>query len=152
MPRWGYLHTFPGSPGGCIGERVPATANGGRYHVIMYRKQRPLLRTYRRSWGLTVGDLASLLGYRSTAHVSRLENGKRGPCYRTAIACTELFGAPLNELFPEHTTEAKRRLKQRALRLRERFGNTSTATAKRKCELLDQLCLPVEERASRRSV
>lgn len=110
----------------------------------MKRRQRPLLRTHRRSWGLTLRDLASLLGYQSTAHVSRIENGKRGPSYQTALACTELFGAPLNELFPEQSTEVKNRLRRRASRLRERLRHTSTATAKRKRELLDQFVLPTK--------
>lgn len=108
----------------------------------MKRIQRPLLRTYRRSWGLTLRDLATLLGYRSTAHVSRIENGKRGPNYQTALTCTEIFGAPLHELFPEQSSEVENRLRRRASQLRERWRHTTTATGKRKCELLDRLCLP----------
>ena len=64
-----------------------------------------LLRTHRRSWGLTQKEMAELLGFESPAHVSRIEQGKRTPSTETALACTALFGVPLEELFPQLAVE-----------------------------------------------
>ena len=104
----------------------------------MNTRHMPLLRTYRRSWGLTLRDLATLLGYKSPAHVSRLESGKRSPGTETALACTVLFGAPLHELFPELIDEVDKRIRRRATRFREGLQNTTTPVARRKLALLDR--------------
>jgi DNA-binding XRE family transcriptional regulator len=101
------------------------------------RSPPPLLRMHRRTWGLTLGELAHLLGLASTAHVSRLEKGKRRPTLETALACTALFGVPLAELFPELTSEMHARFHARATSFRKGQGQRSTATAMRKRELVD---------------
>lgn len=104
----------------------------------MHTRHIPLLRTHRRSWGLTLRELAILLGYKSSAHVSRLERGKRSPKTETALSCTVLFGAPLSELFPELMNEIDKRIRRRATRLRKGLENPITATEVRKRELLDR--------------
>ena len=63
------------------------------------------LRTHRRVWGLTQRELASLLGFQSAAHISRIENGKRAPTVESALACQVLFGIPPADMFP-HAYEA----------------------------------------------
>ncbi len=63
------------------------------------------LRTHRRVWGLTQRELASLLGFQSAAHISRIENGKRAPTVESALACQVLFGIPPAAMFP-HAYEA----------------------------------------------
>ena len=77
-------------------------------------KEMPRLRMYRRQWQLTLRELAELLGFRSSAHVSRLEQGKRTPSLETALACTAIFGATLDELFPEFVRRASARIEVRA--------------------------------------
>ena len=104
----------------------------------MHTRQMPLLRTHRRSWGLTLRDLATLLGYKSSAHVSRLESGKRSPGTETALACTVLFSAPLHELFPELINEVDKRIRRRVTRFREGLGQPSTPVDARKLALLDR--------------
>ena len=69
------------------------------------RPPRCYLRTHRRVWGLTQRELASLMGFVSAAHVSRLENGKRAPTVGSALACQVLFGIPPAAMFP-HAYEA----------------------------------------------
>lgn len=65
-------------------------------------KKRPLcyLRTHRRVWGLTVKELATLMGYRSASHMSRIEHGIQTPGIEVAFACQVLFGIPPAEMFP----------------------------------------------------
>ena len=97
-----------------------------------------LLRTHRRSWGLTLEEMADLLGFASPAHVSRIEQGKRTPSTETALACTALFGVSLQELFPQLMTEIEARLYERATRLHQGLLHTTTPTGVRKRELLDR--------------
>lgn len=97
-----------------------------------------LLRTHRRSWGLTLEDMADLLGFESPAHVSRIEQGKRTPSTETALACTALFGVSLHELFPQLATEIEERLYERATRLHQGLLHTTTPAGVRKRELLDR--------------
>lgn len=95
-----------------------------------------LLRTHRRSWGLTQKEMAELLGFESPAHVSRIEQGKRTPSTETALACTALFGVPLEELFPQLAIEIEERLHERATRLQQGLLHTTTLSGVRKRELL----------------
>ena len=95
-----------------------------------------LLRTHRRSWGLTLREMADLLGFESPAHVSRIEQGKRTPSTETALALTALFGVSLEELFPQLSTEIAERLYQRATRLHQGLLHTTTLSGVRKRELL----------------
>jgi len=97
-----------------------------------------LLRAHRRNWGLTLREMADLLGFESPAHVSRIEQGKRTPSTETALACTALFGVSLQELFPQLAAEIEERFQERALRLHQGLIHTTTPTGARKRQLLDQ--------------
>lgn len=96
------------------------------------------LRLLRRSWGLTLREMADLLGFESPAHVSRLEQGKRTPSTETALACTALFGVPLQELFPQLAVEIEKRFQERAARLQQGLLHTTTNSGVRKRELLGE--------------
>lgn len=100
---------------------------------------------YRRSAALTLREMADLLGFRSSAHVSRLEHGKRTPSLETALACTAIFGVALDELFPELVREASERIRVRATRFRIGHEKTSTPGAKRKYELIEEALLRLGE-------
>ena len=104
-----------------------------------YSRELPRLRMYRRQWQLTLRELAELLGFRSSAHVSRLEQGKRTPSLETALACTAIFGVTLSELFPEFVRDTRTRTKVRAMRFRKGHEKSSTLTDKRKCDLVDDV-------------
>jgi transcriptional regulator with XRE-family HTH domain len=104
-----------------------------------YAHEMPRLRMYRRQWQLTLRELAELLGFRSSAHVSRLEQGKRTPSLETALACTAIFGVTLEELFPEFVRRASARIQVRATRFRKGHEKRSTPSNKRKCELVDDV-------------
>ena len=106
-----------------------------------HRSELPRLRMHRRQWQLTLKELAELLGFRSSAHVSRLEQGKRTPSLETALACTALFGVTLHELFPESLRQARTRTKVRAMHFRKGHEKRSTTIAERKCDLMDDVLI-----------
>src|SRR5437667_9387048 len=85
-----------------------------------------LLRTQRRTWGFSQREMADLLGFESSAEISRIEHGKRTPGLETALACSTLFGVSLHELFPQLAATIETTLKGRASRLRERLLQTTT--------------------------
>jgi transcriptional regulator with XRE-family HTH domain len=110
---------------------------------MSYSRELPRLRMYRRQWQLTLRELAELLGFKSSAHVSRLEHGKRTPSLETALACTAIFGVTLQELFPELVRDTRTRTKVRAMRFRKGHENSTTPTGERKCALMDEALIRV---------
>jgi transcriptional regulator with XRE-family HTH domain len=58
------------------------------------------LRTHRRSSGLTLQELASLLGYRNETQVLRHEQSHTLPPLSAALSYQCIFQVPLTELFP----------------------------------------------------
>lgn len=52
------------------------------------------LRSHRLVWGLTGKELASLIGLKSSSHMSRIESSKRAPRIEVALACQVIFGVP----------------------------------------------------------
>ena len=116
-----------------------------------HRKQLPRLRMYRRQWQLTLRELGLLLGFRSSAHVSRIEQGKRTPSSETALACTAIFGVSLHELFPELMRGVRTRTKVRALRFRKGLEQGSTPSITRKRDLVDEVITRTEETTNERT-
>jgi transcriptional regulator with XRE-family HTH domain len=52
--------------------------------------------------GLEQKQAARLLGHKTCDQISRYERGARLPNFKTALKLTILYGASLQELFPEH--------------------------------------------------
>jgi transcriptional regulator with XRE-family HTH domain len=97
------------------------------------------LRTHRRKWALTQKELAFLLGQKSSAHISRLEQGKRMPSTDVILACEVLFGIKPRSLFPKLYEDAEKAVLSRAAILHERLGNQTSKSAMRKKEFLAAL-------------
>jgi transcriptional regulator with XRE-family HTH domain len=57
------------------------------------------LRTYRKYSGLSQGDVSFLVRLKDKSELSRYEKSIRQPSLRTALACQEVFGLPVSELF-----------------------------------------------------
>ena len=93
------------------------------------------LRTHRRVWGLTQQELASLMGFESAAHVSRIENGKRAPTIESAFACQVLFGIPPSAMFPHAYDVVEERVIRDVYRLHLALENTTNPSGLRKREL-----------------
>lgn len=93
------------------------------------------LRTHRRVWGLTQQELASLMGFESAAHVSRIENGKRAPTIESALACQVIFGIPPSVMFPHAYDLVEERIIRDIYRLHLALENTTNPSELRKREL-----------------
>ena len=93
------------------------------------------LRRHRRAWGLTQREIASLVGLRSTAHVSRIEHGKRPPSLEAALACQVIFGIPPDALFPHVYHFVEEKTMRNVYKEHRRLENTTKPVEIRKREL-----------------
>jgi transcriptional regulator with XRE-family HTH domain len=93
------------------------------------------LRTHRRVWGLTQREMATLTGFKSTTHVSRIENGKRAPTVEVALACQVIFGMPPSAMFPHVYNLVEEKVMRNIYRLHLALKNTTNLTELRKREL-----------------
>ena len=100
-----------------------------RRNVLCY------LRTHRRVWGLTQLELASLMGFRSATHISRIENGKRAPKVEVALACQVIFGIPPSVMFPHVHTLVEERVMRNIYQLHLALSNTTNLSGLSKREL-----------------
>ena len=66
----------------------------------MQEPKQPLVRQFRRTYGLTQDDLAILLGSGGRSYISMLESGDRVPHIRDAVLLSWLFDASPETLFP----------------------------------------------------
>ena len=95
------------------------------------------LRTHRRVWGLTVKELASLIGLRSASHMSRIEHGKRAPKVEVALACQVIFGIPPSAMFPHVYTLVEDGSHVEHLQLHSALEKTTSLSGLRKRELCE---------------
>jgi len=79
------------------------------------------LRSYRKQSGLTQDEVGFLLGRHNGAQVSRYEKRHRLPPLETALACEEIFGVPVSELFAGVRQAVGRDIEKRRLELRARL-------------------------------
>ena len=93
------------------------------------------LRTHRRVWGLTQQELASLLGFKSREHMSRIENGKRAPTIESALACQVIFGIPPSAMFPHAYDLVEERIIRDIYRQHLALWDTTRPSELRKREL-----------------
>jgi transcriptional regulator with XRE-family HTH domain len=71
------------------------------------------IRTCRKRAGLTQGEVAFLLGSKSSARVSRHERFKQTPDLETLLAYELLFQTPVRSLFNNKHKEVEQKLKHR---------------------------------------
>ena len=57
------------------------------------------LRTHRKHSGLSQSDVSFLVRLKNKAELSRYERNVRVPSLRTALACQELYGVAVSDLF-----------------------------------------------------
>src|SRR6202521_2789607 len=87
------------------------------------------LRAYRKKAGLTQGEVGFLLGSKNGAQVSRYEKRHRLPPLATALACEEIYGVPVSELFAGIRQTVGRDILKRREELRARL-QTKTANTR----------------------
>ena len=95
------------------------------------------LRTHRRTWGLTVKEMATLIGFKSASHMSRIEHGKRPPKAEVALACQVIFGIPPSEMFPHVYTVVEDRVMWNLYQLHLAMENSTSLSGLRKRELCE---------------
>ena len=95
------------------------------------------LRTHRRVWGLTVKDLASLIGLQSASHMSRIEHSKRAPRIEVALACQVIFGIPPSAMFPHVYTLVEDRVMWNIYQLHSALEKTTSLSGLRKRQLCE---------------
>ena len=81
---------------------------------IHNRKLPNYLRTFRKRAGFTQGDMAFLLGMKTSPHVSRYEHFRTLPSLKTAFAFEVIFRVPAKELFAGVYGEVEREIAARA--------------------------------------
>jgi transcriptional regulator with XRE-family HTH domain len=80
------------------------------------------LRTHRRRWHLTQGELAFLFGYSDQSMIARLERGERALSLAVAHACELIFGVEWDEIFPELLATIEERVVHRLRELADQLG------------------------------
>lgn len=68
----------------------------------------------RRKIGLEQKQVANLLGHKTSDQISRYERGTRFPNFKTAFKLAIIYGASLQELFPEHYERYRREVQAKA--------------------------------------
>ncbi len=96
------------------------------------------LRTHRRLWGLTQRELASLMGFKSKQHVSRIENGRCPPTMRNALACQVIFGVTPAAMFPDSYEVIEQRVIREIYEMHLGLEGTSSPSDLRKRDLLSR--------------
>ena len=82
------------------------------------------LRTHRKRSGLTQREVAFLLGWKTDGSLGRYEKRRRLPPLKTALACEEIFGVPVGELFAGVRQEVGKDIEKRRVELRARLQTT----------------------------
>src|SRR5438552_938302 len=98
------------------------------------------IRTYRKRVHLTQGEVAFLLGSKSTAGVCRHERFRQHPNLENLLAYEMLFRTPVRSLFSEVQRNMEMKLKDRIrLLVRKLAKAKSRRVTARKLELLNAL-------------
>ncbi len=79
------------------------------------------LRTYRKHSGLSQSELSFLIRLKDKSELSRYERNMRQPSLRTALACQEVYGKPISELFAGLSDSVARDSRNRMKRLQTRL-------------------------------
>ena len=85
------------------------------------RRLNNYLRTYRKYSGLSQGEVAFLIRLKDKSDLSRYERNVRQPSLRTALACQEVYGKPVSELFAGLNDSVAKDSRNQMKRLRTRL-------------------------------
>ena len=95
------------------------------------------LRTNRRKWALSQGELAELLGGVTADTISKYETLVRPPSAEMLVACEFIFEQPAHTLFPAMSLGIIRAIVRNAETIRARLADGRDAESARKRRLLD---------------
>ena len=74
---------------------------------------------YRKALELSQKQAAQILGHKSTAQVSRWENGEKSPTLDNVLMLACILKAPVEALFADRAAELQLRIKARTSKMRE---------------------------------
>jgi hypothetical protein len=97
------------------------------------------LHTLRREWGLTQGELASLLPRGDRNRVSRVERALSSPNAAEMIAFSLAFGLPAKAIFRKLSEDTVEILMRGAYRLYRKVEGATNPELARKREFVEQL-------------
>src|SRR5438874_13835811 len=86
------------------------------------------LRTKRKHSGLSLSDVSFLVRLKYKSDLSRYEQNLRQPSLRTALACQELYGMSVSDLFAGLRDSVAKDTHNRMKRLRTRLQTTMDET------------------------
>jgi len=88
------------------------------------------LRTYRKHSGLSQSEVSFLVRLKDKSELSRYERNLRQPSLRVALACQELYGVTVSDLFAGLSDlvarDTRKQMKKLQTRLREKSEPEST--------------------------
>src|SRR6266446_9191196 len=85
------------------------------------RRLNNYLTTYRKYSGLSQAEVAFLIRLKNKSDLSRYERSTRQPSLRTALACQEVYGKPVSELFAGFNDSVAKDSRNQMKRLRTRL-------------------------------
>jgi DNA-binding XRE family transcriptional regulator len=107
------------------------------------------LRSFRRSWGFTQGELAFLLGFKTGKTVSRIEALKQAPTLIVALYCAVIFNTAPVKLFPGLLSDAEQSVLSRARELYDQLQGEASKGNRIKLDFLEALLARLEMRGTR---
>ncbi len=97
------------------------------------------VRSRRKRWHLSQGELSFLLGLSSQATVSQHESLMRMPQTKELLKYEALFGEPIGALFPKLRKQAQDEVAEQAKMLMRKLERRSDLAAAHKLDLLEEL-------------
>jgi DNA-binding XRE family transcriptional regulator len=107
--------------------------------VHMSQRFQSYLRPSRRRWGLTQGELAFLIGYKTGKNISLIEALKQTPTLNAALSCAVIFNTAPVTLFPGALYDAEQLVLDRANELYEELQGDPSRTTRSKLDFLEVL-------------
>jgi transcriptional regulator with XRE-family HTH domain len=89
--------------------------------LLLMPKPHNFLKMYRKRAGLTQAEAAKLIGSRDRLQFARYERHLVDPPLRMAVACEQVFGVPVSELFAGLNQEVNAMTLRRTRSLKERL-------------------------------
>ena len=91
------------------------------------------LRTYRKHSGLSQSEVSFLIRLKDKSELSRYERNLRQPSLRIALACQELYGVSVSDLFAGFSDSVAQDTRNRMKRLKTRLqANTDLKSTGRR--------------------
>src|SRR5207253_2706991 len=100
------------------------------FHLMATSRLNNYLRTHRKHSGLSQSEVSFLVRLKNKTELSRYERNVRVPSLRTALACQEVYGVAVSDLFAglsdSTATDTRARMKRLQARMQAKVDTKST--------------------------